>query len=290
MVCGDRAADSILFGTRVRAMLSLIALAPQALSAPVSDSAKRVASSIALSKSVASSTTFRRAEFWDAGSATTLDVVNVLGRWTSPDEWSERTEFAIVEKASEMTADQAATLSRYEMAQRLGYVERVALQMNIEKLPFRDDKLAEAMGLEVKDFEELPINPVAVNVVFDALSESKSSMLPPDVITKRRERLFTEDGGLDELAFTFGLLKARFAVIVSWFVFGKGNIAGVLVLLKVISDTTGLFTDFYGTILRNQEGVLAATAMVGMMTYVGQQESANEERQVAERRNAEQEK
>ena len=84
-------------------MLSLIALAPQALSAPVSDSAKRVASS----------TTFRRAEFWDAGSATTLDVVNVLGRWTSPDEWSERTEFAIVEKASEMTADQAATLSRY---------------------------------------------------------------------------------------------------------------------------------------------------------------------------------
>lgn len=230
------------------------------------------------------SKTFRRAEFWDAGSATLLDVVNVLGRWESPDEWSTRTEFTIVEKASEMTSDQAATLSRYEMAQRLGYVERVALQMNIAKLPFQDDKLAKAMGLEVKDFDELPINPVAVNVVFDALSESKSSMLPPDVITRRRAQFFTDDGGVNELAFTLGLLKARFAVIVSWFVFGKGNIAGALVLLKVISDTTGLFTDFYGTILRNQEGVLVATAMVGMMSYVGQQEAANEERQVAARR------
>ena len=108
-----------------------------------------------------------------------------------------------------MTADQAATLNRYEMAQRLGYVERVALMMNIGKLPFQDEKLAKAMGLEVKDLDELPINPVAVNVVFDALSESKSSMLPPDVITRRRAQFFTDDGSVNELAFTLGLLKAR---------------------------------------------------------------------------------
>lgn len=232
----------------------------------------------------AASKTFRRAEFWDQGSATLLDIVNVLGRWEDAEEWKERSEFAIVDKPSEFTKDQAATEKRYQMANRLGYAERVALQMNVPELPFRDSALAASVGLSVEDFAELPINPVAVNVVFDALSESKSSLLKPEVITQRRAGFFNAEGGISELAFSAGLIKARTAVIISWFVFGKGNLFGLLILLKVVSDTTGLFDDFFGTLMRNQEGVLAATGMFAAMAAVGQQDAQEEERKAEEKR------
>ena len=49
----------------------------------------------------ASSISFRRAEFWDRGSASLLEVANVLGRWESSEEWRVRTKFTVVEDARE---------------------------------------------------------------------------------------------------------------------------------------------------------------------------------------------
>ena len=123
---------------------------------------------------------WRRAEFWDGcGPTTLLDIANVLGRWETCDEWSTRTEFTEVENASEMTEAQGGTRKRYEMAQNLGQVERIALVQNCAKLPFRDEALAASCGLTVADMNELPVNNIAVNVVLSSEPKKARSVLPP---------------------------------------------------------------------------------------------------------------
>ena len=69
----------------------------------------------AVSNSRASLATFRRAAFWfDAGEVTAVDIVNVLGRWESSDEWRVRTEFTTPGKTFD-AAEQAGTRERFEM-------------------------------------------------------------------------------------------------------------------------------------------------------------------------------
>jgi len=214
-------------------MLALLSVSAHGLSVPA-----QLASNPALAK------TFRRAEFWDEGSATLLDLVNVLGRWQTSSQWSTRTEFIECD-VREMTDLQAYSVKRYEMALRLGQVERVALFQNTAKLPFSDEGLAKGCGMTAKDFKDLALNPVAINIVFDALAQSKNSLLPVEVCDARRMGLVSTDGSLNEAAFSVSLVKARALVIMSWFVFGKGNLIGLLVLLKVVTDATGVGGNFF---------------------------------------------
>lgn len=176
--------------------------------------------------------TYRRAEFWDSESCSLLEVVNVLGRWERADEWSERTEFTEVE-GGQSSQLQAGTRKRYEMARRTGTVERIAMQQNVKRLPFRDAALARGLGLSVAEMDAVEVTPAAVDVVYDALSQSKASLLPPDTLEARRSGWLAADGAFDAGAFAASLYKARVAVIASWFVFGKGNLVGLLVVLKV---------------------------------------------------------
>ena len=127
---------------------------------------------------------FRRAEFWDPETCTLLEVANVLGRWESASEWSERTEFAIPKARRKEDMALGASLERYEMAKRMGVAERVALQQNIGKLPFTNAKLAAAFGKGVEELDAMPLSSTAVNVVFDALSESKSSLIKPGLCAR----------------------------------------------------------------------------------------------------------
>lgn len=226
-----------------------------------------------LSSNAAVAKTFRRAEFWDQGSATLLDIVNVLGRWESAIEWAKRTEFMDASEVNSSDVTPASTRERYEMAQRLGQVERIALVQNSKKLQFRDEALAGALGLTSRDFQDLEINPVAVNIVFDALAQSKNSMLPPEVVDERRRLLLSPDGGLDELKFSLSLFKARLLVILSWLVFGKGNIIGALVLLKVVTDSFG-GADFFQVVLERQDLVLLGLGTAAVMTTVGREQGA----------------
>eukprot|EP00966_Prymnesium_polylepis_P126647 2928868-Prymnesium_polylepis.1 len=166
--------------------------------------------SYSLSLSLVSLTSFRRAEFWDgAGTANSVDLVNVLGRWQTCDEWRTRSEFVELENAREKTQEQSATRERYEMARRLDQVERIAMQQNVPRLPFTDAKLARACGMTVEDFEQRDVSPVAVDIVFDALVESKSSLLDAAACDSRRARFLTAEGGLDDGAFSVALYKAR---------------------------------------------------------------------------------
>mmetsp|Transcript_16793 Transcript_16793/g.46734 ORF Transcript_16793/g.46734 Transcript_16793/m.46734 type:complete len:285 (-) Transcript_16793:150-1004(-) len=184
---------------------------------------------------------FRRAEFWDKEKATKLEIINVLGRWDSAKEWAERTEFTQVLDVRKESYAQSATRGRYEMAQKNGLVERVALQQNAPKMPFKNAALAASVGKTVNDFQDMPVTRAAVNVVFDALVESRNGLIPPDLCDERRARMITADGGLDEAAFNAGTYRARALVILSWFLLGKGQVVGLFVALKVFADSTGVW-------------------------------------------------
>ena len=98
--------------------------------------------------SMDTSRTFKRAEFWIDKEATTLEIANVLGRWDTCDDWKERKFFVQEGTFSnrQETELQAQTLKRYEMAQRLNCVERVAHYQNVPLLPFKNAKMAAAVG------------------------------------------------------------------------------------------------------------------------------------------------
>ena len=150
---------------------------------------------------------FRKAEFWEDDECTLLDIVNVLGRWDKASEWSSRSEFSVVEVARKENMAQGASVDRFEFAQRNGQVERVALQQNAPKLPFKNAKLASWAGKTVEEMDALPVNKVATAVVFDALAQSKTSMLPQKVVDERRAKWMTNDGGFDEGAFMGGCVR-----------------------------------------------------------------------------------
>jgi hypothetical protein len=184
---------------------------------------------------------FRRAEFWDKEEATRLEVINVLGRWDSASEWAERTEFTEVTNIRAVSRAQSATRQRYEMAQKNGVVERVALQQNAPKMPFKNAALAASVGRTVHDFDKMLVTRAAVNVVFDALVESRNGLIPPKLCDERRARMMTADGGLDDMAFSAGTYRGRGLVILSWFLLGKGQVVGLFVGLKIFADTVGLW-------------------------------------------------
>ena len=149
--------------------------------------------------------TFRSAQFWEEDTATLLDIVNVLGRWESCNEWAERTEFSVVTVTRDETMAQGATLERYAYAQRVGAAERVALLQNAPKLPFRDESLAASVGRTVEQMNAMPVSAAAAGIVYDALAESKSGIVPRETIDKRVQRWRTAEGGLDD-----GALPADF--------------------------------------------------------------------------------
>ena len=179
-----------------------------------------------------------------------------------------------------MTEAQGGTRKRYEMAQNLGQVERIALVQNCAKLPFRDEALAASCGLTVADMNELPVNNIAVNVVFDALAQSKSSLVTPEALNERRAA-FVVDGALNEGALTAGLIKSRCLVILSWFLFGKGNFFGFLIVARRPDNLANMgYTDaregLAQQLLARSDLVLLALATGGLMTTVGQAQERGE--------------
>merc|ERR1711920_937937 len=115
-------------------------------------------------------------------------------------------------------------------------VERAALIQNCEKLPFTNEKLAASVGRTTADFNELPVSRAAIDVVYDALAESKASLIQPELINERRSGMVNSKGEFNELAFRLGLYKSRGIVVASWFMFGKGNFVWILVFVQFLHD------------------------------------------------------
>jgi len=181
-------------------------------------------------------TVWRRADFWVNETATLLEVVNILGRFDTCSEWIDRTEFLEVENKRVEDESQALTLGRHEMAKRLGCAERVALWQNVPKLPFRNAKLAAAVGLTCEDFNQLEVTKAACGVLYDALAESRSGLIPYETMNQRVAAMINEDGTFNEAAFRIGHTKSTVLIIVGWFIFGKANFIWVLVGCKLLHD------------------------------------------------------
>jgi hypothetical protein len=87
----------------------------------------------------------------------------------------------------------------------------------------------------------MPVSPAALDIVYDALAESKSSLVPAKTIDERRNKWMTAEGGVDEGALAAGLYKSRLAVTVGFILLGKGQLYGAVVVARVLLDATGAF-------------------------------------------------
>jgi len=190
---------------------------------------------------VDASKVYRTAQFWEEDSATLLDLANVLGRWETASEWADRTEFSVVQVAREENMSQSASIERHDYARRNKLAERVALMQNGGKLPFKDEKLAASFGKTVDDFNAMPVNDIALGIIYDVLAESKSSMTPEKTIDARRSKLVGADGSLNEGALAAGMFKSRIAVTTGFILLGKGQLYGVVLVGRVVLDVSGAF-------------------------------------------------
>ena len=189
----------------------------------------------AMDNDAALSDIIRRAEFWSNETCTTMEIINVVGRWEKHSDFLERTEFTEAGYRVEGLS-QAGTEKRYKMALKLKVSERYGLIYNAPKLPFTNERLAASLGLTCEDFADFEVSEAACNVVYDALAESRSGLIPYDTVDQRRSEWINTDGSLNKSRFMIGLAKSRFLVIVAWFVFGKGNFVWVLIFAQALHD------------------------------------------------------
>jgi hypothetical protein len=113
--------------------------------------------------------------------------------------------------------------------------------MNVPKLPFTNAALAATAGRTVEDFVEPP-SMAAINVVYDALAQSKSSLVPPKVVNERRNSFLTADGAFAADAFQGALSKGMAIVVWAqatlYFFYACGFAAFVRVILDVLGGET----------------------------------------------------
>ena len=182
------------------------------------------------------SRTFGRCEFWAAEKATTLQVVNVIGRFSDSGAWVERTDFATIEDASADTTAQAATEKRNAFAKKFDQVERVAFVSNVPSLPFIDDRLAADVGASVESFAAMPIEPAHLAVVFDALAHSKTTLVKRSDADERIASWRAADGSFDADAFGSGLRTGLVSVLAANVVLYFFLATGVTVVARVGLD------------------------------------------------------
>ena len=168
--------------------------------------------------------TFRRAEsltgLFDRATVTEREIVNVLGRWKTHRDWDVAPELdavpedAPVLKWSERKKlDPARTPQRRRMLTKMGQVQRYLFVQNVQTLPFKEDKLARSVGASARELNAEPISELAAEIVFDALSVSKSGIVPKDDCDARRASYVDADGAFDREAFSADVSQARFNIL-----------------------------------------------------------------------------
>ena len=158
---------------------------------------------------------------WASERATARQIVGVVGRFTDSASWRDRSSFATVDDASADTPLQAETENRYAVAKKLGQVERVAFLQNVPKLSFEDERLAASVGATVDDFASGDsVDEATMQIVFDALAQSKTSLLKQDDADARIAAWRGADGGFDADAFGAGAVIAANAVLYFFLISG----------------------------------------------------------------------
>lgn len=168
--------------------------------------------------------TFRRAEsitgLLDKNTVTEREIVNVIGRWKTHIDWDVAPELdAVPEDAPVLKWEQrkkldpARTPQRRRMLKKMGQVQRYLFVENVQSLPFKDEKLARSIGASARELNAEPVDELAAQIVFDALSVSKSGIAPKADCDARRASYTDAEGAFDVDAFSGDLGKARFNIL-----------------------------------------------------------------------------
>ena len=88
-------------------------------------------------------------------------------------------------------------------------VQRYWMGENVGLLPFTDEKLAASVGKTAAEIDAMPINPLAADVVFDALSTSNAGILARSVCDEQRASFQDADGSFNERKFSDDLFRGK---------------------------------------------------------------------------------
>ena len=127
-----------------------------------------------------------------------------------------------------------------------GLVARWVHTDNVALLPFNDAKLAASVNATVEELNAEPIDPVAAEIVFDALAGSMAAFATESQCDERRARFTTADGAFDATAFSEQLDDTRRNNL-GVLTFGPGLGVAILGLvgyrwLPVLAESSAQFT------------------------------------------------
>jgi hypothetical protein len=125
------------------------------------------------------------------------------GKRTRDPAWGE----ALNGLGTDPTACQSP--QRRQFCLKQGQVQRYWHSTNVLLLPFTSEALAASVGLTAAEMNQRPVNPLACDVVFDALSRSQSGITDKTLIDSRRAAYQAADGTFDVDGFASDLGLAR---------------------------------------------------------------------------------
>ena len=164
-------------------------------------------------------------------------VVNILGRYNASEDWDsiglagKMDDFSSGDYYEDdvqlFTSDLSKGAKYYvrrsprrrNWCKTHGLVQRWVHNENVGMLPFTDEKLAASVGATVEELNAEPIDPLAAEVVFDALSGSMSGLAYQEQTDELRESFVDAAGGFDEAAFGNALVTSRSTIAASLLVY-----------------------------------------------------------------------
>jgi len=193
------------------------------------------------------------------------DIVNVLGRWTTYKQWDSVGELVqmdklfnsdgteIVQLKSQQTSSLLApkkgngdwvkkTPQRRGFCLRRGLCQRYWHSENVGKLPFKSKSLAASIGCTVSELNSMPINPLATDVIFDALSQGNSGIIQREIADERRASYETP-AGFNLAAFKSDLSAGKVTCVRSYLIFpGTFQLTALGIFFKL--DGLGQFQEY----------------------------------------------
>jgi hypothetical protein len=125
-------------------------------------------------------------------------------------------------------------------------VQRWVHAESVGLLPFESEELAASVGASAAELDAEPIDPLAAQVVFDALSGSQSGMAPKDACDARRASWEDERGRFAADKFAADLDAARIAVVGAYALF-PGFFVAVAAVAAWQVDAPRLLSDAVAT-------------------------------------------
>lgn len=169
----------------------------------------------------------RAPDFLSSGEqASERAVVNVLGRWAKSSDWDTIGIAKVLDDCLDGKVENypeglpvEATPRRRDFCKRQGQVQRYIFNKTVVLLPFENEALAASVGATAAELNAEPLEPFAVDVVFDALAASQSGIVGIADCDERRASYETAEGAFDKEAFAEGLSTARRNIIASYAVY-----------------------------------------------------------------------